>query len=459
MTPTTKLAIALGFMMAGCAEGVADPAGAPEPIGSTGPNGAFAGAGTAMTPLPTTGLADPETSPYSELYENGLTLYSHTALVTPTEVKEPLTFPNISVYKFGTTGRGPLCMRGGDYFVETRDGSSEDLLVFLEGGGVCLDELCAATVSPFLSLRLLSAGDVIGFGGILDKSDSRNPFSDYDVVHSPYCDGSIYAGDVDRELSDGKWINGTHDPAYQRGLQNLTATFEVAKRRYPTPRRVVLAGTSGGGYGVLVGVAMARYYYPNVPLLVVADSGAPILTSEDPDFIQRIMREINADHLLPASCTNCFANGNATDIVEWAMARDPGLTLAYMGHAQDHVIGEFFMGSTAEQFQATVLRETGRLASRYPSRVARFIIPGDHHMFLIDGHQIPDGVQHTVLGAFGTAVFTGDAVTAAEMRTWTIGGLTETGRNAFGVSVSGYDWLRQAERNLALTPDIVDPGP
>ena len=79
--------------------------------------------------------------------------------------------------------------------------------------------------------------------------------------------------------------------------------------------------------------------------------------------------------------------------------------------------------------------------------------------YWLDGHQIPDGLQHTVLGAFGPALFTGEAVTAAEMRTWTIGGFGETGRSALGFRVSGYDWLRQVERNIALAPDIVDPGP
>jgi len=461
MTSLRPLVLASLFAVAvtGCDEGTPSSNPSMTPIGPAGPGSAFTGSGTRLGPLPAGSLADPATSPYQEIYENGLTAYAGTAAVTPTEVKEPLLYPNISVYKFESEGRGPICMRGADYFVETRDGSSEDLMVFLEGGGVCLDELCAATSSPMLSLRLLTAGDAISLGGVLDKSDDRNPLRNFDLVHVPYCDGSIFLGDVDRTLSDGNPWNGPNDVAYQRGLENLTAAFEVAKRRYPNPRRVVLAGSSGGGYGVLVGVAMARYYYPTAPLLVVADSGAPILTSEDPGFLGRITDEVHARHLVPDSCSGCLDRGHATKLIAWALERDAGLTVAYMGHARDHVIGEFFMGSTPEQFEASVVRETGMLRTAFPTRTVRFIAPGRRHMFLIDGAKLPIFVQHSFLGLFGTQVFTGEDIDAAELSTWTLGGLTETSRDVQGRDITGYQWLDTVVNRFADARDAVQTGP
>lgn len=398
-------------------------------------------------------------SPYQEIYDQGLTKYVGTSVVTPTSSQNSLAFPHVYVHKFGNPGRGPLCMRGADYFVETRDGPSDDLMIFLEGGGVCLDEICAATVSPMLSLRTITLGDLVGIGGILDHTDANNPAADYDVVHAPYCDGSIFLGDVDRPLDDGKPLNGANDMAYQRGLLNLTATMEVAKRQYPNPRRVILGGTSGGGYGVLLGVALARYYYPNKEIVVIADSGAPVLTSEDPSFIRSILEQLNGLHLIPASCPDCISNGHATGAVEWAMDRDTNVRFAYLGHARDHVIGEYFMGSTAEQFEASVVRETGRLVTRFPGRGARFIVPGDRHMLTLDIANVPSGLQHTVLQLFGTAVFTGPDITAAELGTWTLGGMKETGHDASGTEWTGYRWLTTFLNDPAQLRDVVELGP
>lgn len=398
-------------------------------------------------------------NPFQDFFDQGLTRYAGTPVVTPTSATHSALFPNIDVHKFANPGRGPICMRGGDFFVETREGPSDDLMIFLEGGGVCLDEVCAVTATPLLSLRAMAAGDLVGIGGLLDKSDANNPVADYDLVHTPYCDGSIFLGDVDRELSDGNDLNGTHDMAYQRGLLNLTATMEVAHRTFPSPRRIVLAGSSGGSYGVLLGVAMARHYYPSTPIVVVADSGAPILTSEDPLFIRRILTELGSINLLPPSCPDCISNGHATGAIEWALDHDPNLAFAYLGHARDHVIGEFFMGSTADEFQASVVRETGRIVDRFPTRAFRFVVPGNRHTLALDVATAPAGLQHTVLGVFGPLALTGPDASRAELATWTLGGMKEEGHDESGHVWTGYAWLdtvlnrrSQAVNVVQLTP-------
>lgn len=383
------------------------------------------------------------TSPYQEVYDAGLTRYVGTPEVQPASVDDAWLYAGVEVNRYSTDPAqgGPLCMRGDEYFVETREGDSDALVIYLQAGGVCTTEVCAATVTPSLNLRLLTTGDLIGLGGILDKSDSRNPFADWDLVHVPYCDGSIFMGDIDRVLSDGDDSNGTRDMAYQRGLQNLTAAFEAAKVRFPNPSRVVVAGSSGGSYGSVAAIALARYYFPGKELLAVVDSGAPVLTDSDPGLVDRILREVNARQFVPASCVGCIDDGHVTGVVHWALERDPRLTVAYMGHSRDFVIGEFFMGGTAAQHQAAVLRETGELLDRWPGRAFRFITAGQEHTYLLDVDYAPGWLQEPVLYVFGPLLFTGPDVTASDISRFILGGMRESGPNEAGDDTDAYEWL------------------
>ncbi len=391
-----------------------------------------------------------DTSPYQEVYDAGLTKYVGKSFVRPSSVTRIEVTPPIDTWNFtkSDTERGPVCMNGSDFFIETRDGTSQDLLIFLQMGGVCLNEICAATANPLLNLKIFTMGNLVGIGGILNHYDSRNPMANYNVVHIPYCDGALFMGDVDRVLS----YNGTADfvmkpaMAYQRGLQNLTAGFEVAKMKYPNPSRVVLAGSSGGSYGIMAGTALARLYYPDTPLLTIADSGAPMGRDNDKDFERRALTEINAIQYIPLqSCPDCIANGHVTKVVDWALQRDPTLQVASMSHADDAVIGDFFMASPFPIFRNALVRETDSL-KKYGTRVHSFITPGTQHSYLLDVW-IPSMLQEMVMGAFGWVVFTGVDTKAVTEFTWSLGTLTTSATDQSGQKVTGYQWLTKLINN------------
>ncbi len=397
------------------------------PVGSGGGSGGGSGA------------------PFQEIYDLGLLDHVGEPELEPTSVDDEFWYANMLVHRFeldpAVVENGPTCMRGGDFFVETRDGSSDELMIFLQGGGVCMNEICAATVNPTLNLRLLTTGDLIGISGILDKGALRNPTRNYDVVHVPYCDGSVFSGEVDRVLDDGNWLNGANDMAYQRGLINLIAALQVAKERYPDPPKIVLAGTSGGGYGVVIGMALLRHFYPDTEVVVVADSGAPILTAENPGFVSSVLGQVDALKYIPASCAGCLDNGHVTDVIDWALDRDDNFRVAQMTYARDHVIGEYFMGSTAEQFEASVVRESDRLIAAHPGRVFRFIRPGDQHMMLLDVDAVGPALQSIALYLFGEILFTGPDADASEIATWHLGKLGGDLLDDEGNTTNGYDWL------------------
>jgi hypothetical protein len=243
--------------------------------------------------------------------------------------------------------------------------------------------------------------------------------------------------------------------AYQRGLLNLTAGLEVAKAEFPSPMRVVLAGSSGGSYGSIAATALVRHYYPSQEIVVVADSGVPILRDQEPDFVRRALEEFEAIQYVPASCPDCIDDGHVTGLLEWAAERDSNLRLGLMSHAQDAVIGEFFMDSTPEVFANAWVRATASLIARFPTRVNVFLSPGSKHTFLLDVQSVGPILQQVVLYAFGPFIFKGDDVTATDLAGWELGGLQEEAISEHGDLVSGYDWLEAFLDGPSAAFDVV----
>src|SRR5690606_25721557 len=83
---------------------------------------------------------------------------------------------------------GPMCMRGAPYRASIRETESEDLMIFLQGGGACWSDFCLAVITAPAGIPTVDS---------LDRENPANPFADFDVLYLPYCDGSLFSGDRD----------------------------------------------------------------------------------------------------------------------------------------------------------------------------------------------------------------------------------------------------------------------
>ncbi|MGI9625511.1 MAG: hypothetical protein ACR2QM_01630, partial [Longimicrobiales bacterium] len=247
--------------------------------------------------------------------------------------------------------RGPLCLRGDAFRMSTREGSSDELLIFMQGGGACWETNCGAreTATPFFA------------GGVLDPSLAGNPVADANVVFMPNCDGSIYLGDVDRMLAPNR-VAAEPDPepfmGYQRGLQNLTAALDVGKREFPNPSRVVIVAASAGAFGSLAATSLVRTYYPGVDILLFNDSGIGVATGDAAFLEDRLLDGWNISGLIPDTCTDCTTNGHATRLVEWNLEQDPRLRISSFTFSRDFVISVTLLDVPGEQFEMMYLEET-----------------------------------------------------------------------------------------------------
>jgi len=332
------------------------------------------------------GNDNPQASPpFQELVDQGVTRYL--GVYSPSSTTEQGDIIN---HQFGE-GDGPLCLTGKPYTMATRDEGTEDLMIFLQGGGACWFDLCAATSE---------AGPGIPAAGILNPDPaSNNPLAGISTVYLPYCDGGLFASDADVDTNN----DGIND-RFHRGLHNLSAGLDVAVRAFPAPRRIVLVGVSGGGYGTLFALPIVRQLYPGISIDVVNDSGIGINRPNDPDFNQQIIEYWNIGGFFPASCPECNVQGSSAGIINWQLQQDPNVRLGMLSYTQDSTIGTFFLGIGGPAFEAVLRPTLTDVEAANPGRMRSFVHAGTSHTFLlglsasVEGVSVGDWVDAMIYG-------------------------------------------------------------
>lgn len=258
-------------------------------------------------------------------------------------------------------------------FTKENDGSSNNLLIFLQGGGFCSPVACLAVdeVIPLIPY------------GILNPLDASNPTANYDLGYISYCDGTGMMGynEVDSD------VDGVKDRFF-RGVQNLSASLDVIFQKYPSPDRIVLAGNSAGGFAVHAALPLVRKLYPDIRIDVINDSGVGIL---NPGAMQMLIDYWNAGGFFPSSCSNCIgADGNLTDYHKYQMTQDPNIRMAYISSKQDETFAKLISGD-GPAFEAQLIEAAEELKTAFPERFNYLIANGDEHTFIIKNYEYPVG--------------------------------------------------------------------
>lgn len=298
--------------------------------------------------------------PFQELYDQGIDRYL--GVFVPSSTANPM--PGQTEYFFDIPN-GPICYTGQDFSMFTRDGSSDDLLIFLQGGGFCSPVACEAVEDGI---------PLVPFG-ILNPNDPQSPVANFDLGYVPYCDGSAMIGDAEVD-SDGDGI----DDRFFRGLQNLSASLDVIADRYPSPNRIVLAGNSAGGFAVHHALPLLRRLYPELSIYLINDSGVGLI---NPGGWQMLLNYWNGGSFIPNNCSDCIgADGNLTDYHKYQLEQDPNLRIAYISSKQDDTFAQMTQGG-GPAFEAQLIEASNEMNSTYPDRFNSLIADGDGHTFLI----------------------------------------------------------------------------
>lgn len=172
------------------------------------------------------------------------------------------------------------------YAFWARKGKLRNLVVYFEGGGACWNDLTCSFPGDgsglgdgFYTPAIAAGASPAGLDGIFNLERDDNPVKDWDMVYVPYCTADLHAGSaVQRYANAGvPGLPGRFDIRH-KGYDNTMVVLDWVRRNLDTPRNVLVAGSSAGGYGATINFAWLRKLYPGAKVNVLADASQGITT-------------------------------------------------------------------------------------------------------------------------------------------------------------------------------------
>ncbi len=257
---------------------------------------------------------------------------------------------------------------------------SDALFIYFMGGGACWDGstcfvLNTAVHGPFGQAQWDASG-APSVAHALDRTRATNPFREASYVFIPYCTGDLHAGNNVATYD----VLGPRMVAHV-GRRNVEALLPRLLATWPAPARVVISGSSAGGYGATFNYDLLRRAWPSAQVALVDDAG-PLLEGDGIPVDERAAWYANwhmgdvVDPLCGADCRNDLSR-----LYPALVAKYPQDRMSLLTSLQDSTIRTYFLillGLDFEQRLRALIAD--RLAPTETFRV--FAIPGESHTLL-----------------------------------------------------------------------------
>ncbi|MFO0578524.1 MAG: pectin acetylesterase-family hydrolase [Polyangia bacterium] len=259
-------------------------------------------------------------------------------------------------------------------------GPGGNLLIYFVGGGACWDYLTCAllntsTHGPFGQAQFDALKGKLG-GTVLDRTVANNPFADYHMVVVPYCTGDLHAGDNVATYQG----NGGTRVIHHKGYANVQAFLPRVQATWPQPSKLVLTGSSAGGYGSTLNYDLFRTRFAAAKGYLIDDSG-PLLVG---DAVPKSLRDAwytqwRLQSTVAGACADCQADLSESVIA--LQSKYPQDRLSLLSYTQDQVIRAYMGGISAAEFQTDLYQlAVTRFDTAANSRT--FFVTGDSHVLL-----------------------------------------------------------------------------
>ena len=277
------------------------------------------------------------------------------------------------------------CVFGSEYFVSVKDQfpESRNIMITLQGGGAswpgledCKEEVHEDDV--FTSEFATELAEKLG--------------QEWNHVVIPYCDGSIYMGDLAADYNEDGFVDHWH-----WGFRASSAGVALAVKTFPGPEKIFITGCSAGGYGTIPVARLIQNHYPEANIFVLNESGPGLFHPEDRETWNKIKKAWNLDQLLPKDCENC--DGELIYLYEDLLENNRNLKIGLYSSYEDFVVAEEYLQMTPDGFRSLLLSTSGYLNEKYPDQFKRFFINGDSHCvedrdYQINGTRYRDWVHY-----------------------------------------------------------------
>jgi uncharacterized surface protein with fasciclin (FAS1) repeats len=241
------------------------------------------------------------------------------------------------------------------FFIETegarcRDGSAtgfgvrlqesaENLMIYLEGGGACFNDVtCAQNRDNYGPENF---DDFVTEGGnvAVFSTDEGNPVGDWNAVYVPYCTGDVHGGSAPDATVPG--VAGTQQFV---GHQNVERYLDLVEPVVGDPDKVLLTGSSAGGFGSLVNFAQVADRFEASERYLVDDSG-PIFFADDvlsPQLAGQFSALYNFPASFPSDASVLFEADGLQNVYDYYDERYPDATFGLSSYLEDQTIRFFF---------------------------------------------------------------------------------------------------------------------
>jgi hypothetical protein len=257
---------------------------------------------------------------------------------------------------------------------------SRSVLIFLNGGGACWDyttcyQLRTASTGPYGQVQFSSMLGSVS-GSVFDRTLLENPFRDWNLVFLPYCTGDVHAGDNAATYTTGGQPSRTWN---HRGRANMVAFLRRLAATFYEPDKLVLSGSSAGGFGASFNYDLARRYWPYGTMYLINDSGPVFAGDAIPPFLREAwFASWRIENVLDPLCTSCRKDlSSYLPIIANKYPRDRAALLSF---TQDRVIRSFFL-QDGNAFEANLYDLSARVLDPLPS-YRYYYLTGDTHTLL-----------------------------------------------------------------------------
>ncbi|MEM1981822.1 MAG: pectin acetylesterase-family hydrolase [Candidatus Hadarchaeales archaeon] len=267
-------------------------------------------------------------------------------------------------------------------YIMVSKGSSNNLLIYLEGGGAATDFVTYYTMAFSYICELLPPKC-----GIFDRRNPDNPFRDWTFVFVPYCTADVHSGN--RVMKYLNPINPKKSKVvYHVGYVNATVALRWAAQEFQNPGKIVLAGSSAGGYGTLAHALNVIEIF-NQPVVIINDAGPGLTSKRNPNFTLEMTdycwgflqnQPENVRKIILERGEVAYGLLYFLDLYNDPKYRDS--IYALYEDQKDFVIGNVFLWYTGKEFKERLLEVWGELKNSCPNNLFRFL---------------PFGMGHTVL--------------------------------------------------------------
>ena len=281
------------------------------------------------------------------------------------------------------------CVTGGPYVILVHKGAQADrTILWLEVGDECWPghPQCPAGGAPqapdaAILQRLVAGVDISPFGPT--AADKANPVAQWNYIYLPTCDGSWHFGDAAADYDE----DGVPDH-WHNGLRQTSAAVSLMRQLFPGSQKILVFGSSNGGFGTYGAAPIVRLAFPKTPLYVLDDSGPGVFSPDRPDVWPAIQKAWNLAPMFPPGCPRCTQQ--LAYLSDWMLQRDPRLKIGLFTSYRDEVVSAV-LGMDPAEYQRLLLATTGEIHQDHPASYQRFVVAGKTHC-INDYYRSIDGV-------------------------------------------------------------------